>query len=43
MNPILDQLNELKEGDETILWIHGQAFHVTRATEDDIERISKGF
>ncbi|CAM3708191.1 hypothetical protein COLU111180_04265 [Cohnella lubricantis] len=41
--PILDQLTELGEHEETIIVIQGQAFLVTRATEDDIERIGRGY
>lgn len=41
--PFLDHLLELGEGEETIIVIHGQPFVVSRATEDDIERISRGY
>lgn len=41
--PFLDSLTELGEGEETIIVIHGQPFVVKRATEDDIERIGKGY
>jgi len=41
--PILDQLKELKEGEETVIIVHGQPFVVSRATDDDIERIEKGY
>jgi hypothetical protein len=40
--PILEDLKNLKEHEETIILVHGQAFIVSRATDDDIERISKG-
>jgi hypothetical protein len=41
--PFLDHLLELKEGEETIIFVGGRAFLISPATEDDIERISKGY
>ena len=43
MSNFLDNLNEHKEGEETIIVVHGEPFVVSRATDDDIERVSKGF
>ncbi|WP_169733250.1 hypothetical protein [Cohnella panacarvi] len=39
---IIDQLTELKEHEETIIWVKGEPFIVTRATDGDIERVTKG-
>ncbi|WP_182301591.1 hypothetical protein [Cohnella cholangitidis] len=40
---LLDQLKDLKDGEETVLVVHGESFVVSRATDDDIERIGKGY
>lgn len=40
--PLLDSLLELGEGEETVIVVHGQPFVVSKATEDDIERINRG-
>ena len=42
-HPILDNLVDLGEGEETIIIVKGEPFVVSRATEDDIERIGKGY
>lgn len=41
--PFEDHISSLKEGDEEIIHIKGRPFVITPATEDDIERIKKGF
>ncbi|WP_192896537.1 hypothetical protein [Cohnella sp. AR92] len=40
---VLEQLHELQEGEETVIVIGDKAFVVTPATEDDIERIGRGY
>jgi hypothetical protein len=40
--PILDGLKELKDGEETVIFVHGQPFVVSRATAADVKRISQG-
>ncbi|WP_127580911.1 hypothetical protein [Paenibacillus koleovorans] len=39
--PFEEHLLQLE--DEEIIWLHGKAFVISPATEDDIERIGKGF
>lgn len=41
--PYEDHLLTLKPGQEEIIFIKDKAFVVSAATEDDIERIKKGF
>jgi hypothetical protein len=41
--PFQEHLLQLKEGEETIIIILGQPFVISKATEDDIERIGKGY
>lgn len=41
--PYEDHLLQLQEGQEDIIIIKGRAFVISPATEDDIERVSKGF
>lgn len=41
--PYEKHIMSLKEGDEEIIILNGRAFLITPATEDDIERVSKGF
>jgi len=38
-----EHLRTLKEGQETVIHINGRAYVVSVATEDDIERIGKGY
>jgi hypothetical protein len=33
----------IKEGEEKVIHIYGEAFVITKATEADIERISSGY
>ena len=41
--PFQEHLLELKEGEETVIFIGGRAFIMTPATDDDIERIGNGY
>ncbi|MEW9702851.1 hypothetical protein [Paenibacillus sp. SI8] len=33
----------IKEGDEEVIYLQGKPFVITPATEDDVERIGKGY
>jgi hypothetical protein len=40
---VLEQLRELEENEETVIVVGEEAFIVKRASNDDIERIGKGY
>lgn len=43
MKGLEQHLLELKEHEQEVIWISGRAFIIQPATEEDIERIEKGY
>lgn len=41
--PYEDELLQMKAGEEEVLFLKGRAFLVSPATDEDIERIGKGY
>lgn len=41
--PFEDRIMALKEGEEDVIHINGKSFVIVPATENDVERIEKGF
>lgn len=43
MIPYEENILQLKDHEQMVIWIEGRAFIVQPATADDIERINKGY
>ncbi len=41
--PFEEQLMQMKLHEEDVIWINGKAFLVRPATDNDVERIGKGY
>ncbi|UKS27187.1 hypothetical protein LOZ80_38005 [Paenibacillus sp. HWE-109] len=41
--PFEDRIMDLKEGEEDVIHINGKSFVIVPATENDVERIGKGY